>query len=257
MSKLFLEVAIKCALEAGKLLKSGFGTNFKISNKEGLNNLVTEYDTSAERLIIEIIRESFPTHSILAEESGYTESDTNYRWIIDPLDGTVNFANNLPIFSVSIALEERGKVICGVVYQPILDELFYARRGKGAYLNGTKINVSSKSDIKSAFLVTGFPYNVSENPKNTIDHFVKIIGAGIPVRRLGSAALDLCYVANGRFDAFWEVYLHPWDIAAGWLILEEAGGNICHYNGKNYTFEGESVIATNGLLKNDIINLLK
>jgi myo-inositol-1(or 4)-monophosphatase len=256
MSEL-LDFTIDITKRAGKILKDGFGTNFKIDNKEGINNLVTEYDKKAEDFIIGEIRSKYPDHAILAEESGASNETHSYRWIIDPLDGTVNFANNLPVFSVSIALEKDGEVILGCVYQPVLDEVFYAEKDKGAFMNEKKINVSTKDDIKSAFLVTGFPYNIIENPRGAIDHFVKIIGAGIPVRRLGSAALDLSYVACGRFDAFWEVFLHPWDVAAGMIILKEAGGKITNYDGSDYTFEGETVIASNGLIHQDIIELLK
>lgn len=256
MNNKFLYVATETAKKAGKLLLEGFGTNFKIDNKEGENNLVTEYDTRAEDLIIKSISEEFPDHSFLAEESGYTPANTKYRWIIDPLDGTVNYANNLPVFSVSIALEKDGEIICGCVYNPILDELFYAEAGGGAFKNGKAISVSSKNNINKSFLATGFPYNISENPKNAIDHFVKIIGAGIPVRRLGSAAIDLCYVACGRFDAYWEVFLHPWDVAAGMLIVREAGGKLTDYSGEEYKHTGETVVASNKLIHDQILNLL-
>lgn len=256
MGESFIEVAKHSAYVAGKLLKEGFGTEFHISNKEGINNLVTEYDTKAEEIIITNIKKSFPNHSFLAEESGYTPADTEYRWIIDPLDGTVNFAHNLPVFSVSIALEKRGEIVCGCVFNPILDEMFWAEIGKGAFKNDKQIKVSTQDKIQNAFLVTGFPYNVSDNPRNTIDHFVKIIGAGIPVRRLGSAALDLVYVACGRFDGFWEVFLNPWDVAAGMLILREAGGKMTHYDGSEYLHTGETVVASNGLIHNNVLSLI-
>lgn len=252
----FLKLANQTALKAGKLLLEGFGTAFKIDNKAGRNNLVTEYDTRAEKLIIDSILAEYPNHSILAEESGYTPADTEYRWIIDPLDGTVNFAHNLPVFSVSIALEKNGEIICGSVYNPILDELYSAELGKGATRNGEKISVSNQNDIQSSFLVTGFPYNISENPKGAINHFVKIVGSGIPVRRLGSAALDLAYVACGRFDGFWEVFLHPWDVAAGMLIVREAGGKLTHYSGEEYSHTGETMVASNGKIHADILGLL-
>lgn len=256
MQNQFLQLAESAAKKAGKLLLEGFGTAFRIDNKEGKNNLVTEYDTRAEKLIIDSILNEFPNHSFLAEESGYTPADTEYRWIIDPLDGTVNFAHNLPVFSVSIALEKNGEIICGCVYNPILDELYSAELGKGATVNNQKISVSSQENIEQSFLVTGFPYNISENPKNAIDHFVKIVGSGIPVRRLGSAALDLAYVACGRFDGFWEVFLHPWDVAAGMLIVREAGGKLTHYNGEQYSHTGETMVASNGKIHNDILDLL-
>jgi myo-inositol-1(or 4)-monophosphatase len=256
MSKSFLNLAIEAARSAGDILMEGFGTDFKIDNKEGINNLVTEYDTRCEKKIIELIQSYYPDHSFLGEESGYTEANTEYRWIIDPLDGTVNYAHNLPVFSVSIALEKAGEIICGCVFNPVLDEMFSAELGKGAYKNGKQIYVSTQSDIQTSFLVTGFPYNITENPRNAIEHFVKVVGSGIPVRRLGSAALDLSYVACGRFDGFWEVYLNPWDVAAGMLILREAGGKMSHYDGSEYSHKGETVVASNGFIHQDILNLL-
>ncbi|MDC1068589.1 inositol monophosphatase family protein [Candidatus Kapabacteria bacterium] len=252
----YIELAKDSAYKAGKILLEGFGTDFIINNKEGINNLVTEYDTRAEKIIIDNILSHYPNHSFLAEESGYTKADTEYRWIIDPLDGTVNFAHNLPVFSVSIALEKNGEIICGCVYNPVLDQMFHAELGKGAFKGDTKILVSSQDDIHKSFLVTGFPYNISENPKNAIEHFVKVVGSGIPVRRLGSAALDLAYVACGIFDGFWEVYLNPWDVAAGMLILREAGGKMTHYDNTTYKHTGETVVASNGIIHDEILKFI-
>ncbi len=258
MTTQITQIAIQSALKAGEVLKQGFGTAFKISNKEGKNNLVTEYDLLAEKIIIDNIRGKFPDHNFLAEESGYTESGSrgNIRWIIDPLDGTVNFAHGLPIFSVSIAAESNGEVICGVVYHPMLDELFVAVKGQGATLNGNPISVSGTSDIDSSFLITGFPYNVNENPCNCIDLFVDIIKRGIPVRRLGSAALDLAYIAAGRFDGFWEISLNPWDVAAGILLVREAGGQVTQFNGREHELTSESMLATNGRLHGGLVSIL-
>ena len=256
--KEYLDCAIEAALTAGKILNEGFGESFKIFNKEGKNNLVTEYDFKSEKTIIEIIKTKFPNHSFLAEESGKSgaKADDNVKWIIDPLDGTVNFAHNLPIFSISIAAEYNNEIICGVIFNPVLNELFTAQKGGGAYLNGIKINVSDSDDMQSSFLVTGFPYNVNLNPCGCIDHFVNIIKSGIPIRRLGSAALDLAYVACGRFDGFWEVYLHPWDVAAGFLIITEAGGRVTQYNLQKYQIESETILATNGLIHEQIASTL-
>ncbi len=253
-----LECAIETALGAGKILKEGFGTNFLISNKEGINNLVTEYDTRSEEYIIGNLRKAFPSHSFLAEESGRTGQPAQgcIRWVIDPLDGTVNFAHALPVFSVSIAAELDGELLCGVVYHPILDQMFYAQKNGGAFMNDNPIRVSANSDIRTAFLVTGFPYNVSQNPCNCIDHFVQIIKDGIPVRRLGSAALDLAYVAAGIFDGFWEINLNPWDVAAGALLVKEAGGKVTQYNGSDYSIYNQSILATNGKLHNEITGTL-
>jgi len=258
MTNELLNCAINAAIKAGAILKEGFGTSFEIASKEGKNNLVTEYDKKSESLIIDHIKNIFPDHVYLAEESGKTGIKQNgiVRWIIDPLDGTVNFAHSLPLFSVSIAAELDDDILCAVVYHPMLDELFTASKGQGAYLNGKKLSVSSNDDIESAFLVTGFPYNVNQNPCNCIDHFVSLIRKGIPVRRLGSAALDLAYVAAGRFDGFWEVYLNPWDVAAGILLVREAGGLVTDYDDNQYKIGDRSLIATNQRIHKQISEVL-
>jgi len=250
--------AVESALKAGEILKKGFGTSFEISSKEGKNNLVTEYDKLSEQTIIEYIKSIFPGHVFLAEESGKTGnlSKDIVRWIIDPLDGTVNFAHGLPIFSISIAAELNGEILTGVVYHPLLDELFVAKKGGGAYLNDKKIIVSDNEILDSAFLVTGFPYNVNQNPCGCIDQFVSIIQQGIPVRRLGSAALDLAYVAAGRFDGFWEISLNPWDVAAGILLVEEAGGKVTQYSGEKYWIDKDTILATNGRIHEEVGNVL-
>lgn len=250
--------AVSAALSAGKVLREGFGTTFEISSKEGKNNLVTEYDKKAEAIIIDSIKSKFPNHYFLAEESGrsgITNLD-EVQWIIDPLDGTVNFAHNLPIFSVSIAAHKDDQLLCGVIYHPILDELFVAEAGKGSYLNNKAICVSQNEDFDASFLVTGFPYNVNLNPCKCIDTFVDIIKQGIPVRRLGSAALDLAYVACGRFDGFWEINLNPWDVAAGAILVKEAGGSVTQYDNSNYRVTDNSILATNGKIHNRTVELL-
>lgn len=253
----YTQLAIKFAKLSGEELKNGFNTNFIISTKSNQNDLVTEYDLKAEKIIINEIKANFPEHNILTEESGQlTNSTSEYTWIIDPLDGTVNFANGVPIFSVSIALKFNENIISGVVYNPISNELFYAEKGKGAYLNEKKIEVSKNSGILKSLLVTGFPYNISENPQNCLDTFVRVALKGMPIRRLGSAALDLCYVAAGKFDGFWEVTLKPWDIAAGMLILEEAGGKITNYQGQEHTLFEPNLIGTNSLIHNNLLKLI-
>jgi len=250
--------AVEAALKSGDILRKGFGTSFEISLKEGKNNLVTEFDKLSEKAIIQHIHSIFPDHVFLAEESGKTGdlAKDNVRWIIDPLDGTVNFAHGLPIFSISIAAELNNEIIAGVVYHPLLDELFVAKKDGGAYLNGKKLKVSDNDDLDSSMLVTGFPYNVNQNPCGCIDHFVSIIKKGIPVRRLGSAALDLAYVAAGRFDGFWEINLNPWDVAAGILLVQEAGGRISTYSNKSYSIFDESILATNGKIHNGIVEAM-
>lgn len=252
----FLECAVEAANKAGKLLLEGFGTSFKIRNKEGRNNLVTEFDIISEKVIIEHIKSKFPDSSILAEESGNNSGNNNLNWIIDPLDGTVNFAHGLPIFSISIAVEYQGRIVVGVVYNPILNEMFTAIEGKGAFLNSERIYVSNVDDYHSSFLVTGFPYNVDKNPYSCIDTFVNVVLAGIPVRRLGSAALDLAYVACGRFDGFWEINLNPWDVAAGYLLVKESGGVVTQYNNAPYSVYDKTIIATNNKIHNDVIKLI-
>ncbi|MBI2743191.1 MAG: inositol monophosphatase [Chlamydiales bacterium] len=250
--------AIQAALKAGELLKTGFNSKYAIHSKPGIHNLVTEYDLKAEECIISMIREQFPDHSFLAEESGDSNStSSSITWVIDPLDGTVNFAHNIPFFSVSIAACTKDETLCGVVYQPMTQELFIAEKGRGSYLNGARLQVSETREIEKSILATGFPYNLQENPLKCIDVFSSVALIGMPIRRLGSAALDISYVAAGRFDGFWEVVLHPWDLAAAKLILEEAGGKLTHYDGKKHPiFTSGTVLATNSLIHEKMVSLL-
>lgn len=247
-----LTVAIEAALAAGSLLKQGFGTSFEISSKEGSHNLVTTYDKLAESTIHEMIMKRFPTHGFLGEESGQKKTG-DILWIVDPLDGTVNFAHNVPIFSVSIGVLIGNKIVAAVIYQPITGELFWAEYGKGAFLNGKTLHVTAQNKLSDAYLTTGFPYNVHEDPLGCIETFMKLTRMGIPIRRLGSAAIDLAYVAAGRFDGYWEVLLQPWDLAAGHLIVHEAGGLVTKYDGAPCNFlQGGNVIATNKLLHSQL-----
>lgn len=230
--QLLSAVAVRAAIKASHLLKKGFGTTFKIENKEGKNNLVTEYDKASEKCIIEEIRKHFPHHGFLAEESG-SSSGSDILWIIDPLDGTANFAHGIPWFSISIAATLGETILAGVVLNPMTGDLFSAEKGGGAFLNGEKLKVSAESNIDKAMLGMGFPArSLEDNPLHCIDRLAEFVEQGIPLRRMGSAALDLSYVAAGRFDGFWELTLQPWDIAAGQLLVEEAGGKISHYDGK-------------------------
>jgi myo-inositol-1(or 4)-monophosphatase len=256
LSRLTLS-AIDAALHAGDLLRKGFGTKFSISNKEGRHNLVTEYDTKSEKTIIDFLKSSFPDSYFLAEESGSTGSKTGLLWIIDPLDGTVNFAHGLPNFCVSIAAQFEGEVVSGIVYQPLTQELFVAEKGKGATLNGERIHVSKVQELTSSILSTGFPYNLSQNPFHCIEHFIDILKMGIPIRRLGSAAIDLAYTAAGRLDGFFEVGLQPWDIAAGKLLVEEAGGRVTSWNGKSLDIHTKlPIFASNGLIHEETAAIL-
>lgn len=234
--------AIEAALMAGELLRQGFGTHFSISAKEGRHNLVTEYDHKSEKAIIEFLQQNVKDSYFLAEESGVTGKTAGTLWIIDPLDGTVNFAHQIPVFSVSIAAQREGKVICGVVYQPITHELFVAEVGRGAFLNGQRIHVSEVRKLENAILATGFPYDLADNPFHCIDHFVDVLKLGIPIRRMGSAAIDLAYTASGRFEGYFEVELGPWDVAAGKLLVEEAGGKVTKWDGNPFEITSRDTI---------------
>ena len=238
-----LRAAIHAAEIAGDILRNGYGTTFIIESKSEKNDLVTEFDKKSEIAIIEYLKSQFPESDFLAEESGLTTLDSDLRWIIDPLDGTVNFAHGIPIFAVSIAAEYKKEIVCGVIYQPLLRESFTATKNGGAYFNSTPIHVSNIADFSRSFLVTGFPYNIARHGRNWGEHFLSIVRSGVPVRRLGSAALDLAYTAAGRFDGFWEIGLSPWDVAAGILLVKEAGGVVMNYEGNEYQLGNDSIIA--------------
>ncbi|MFA6468118.1 MAG: inositol monophosphatase family protein [Bacteroidota bacterium] len=253
-----IQIAVEAALEAGKFLKENVGNIKSIERKIGQEtNLVTEIDKQSEAMIIRKIFEYFPSHAILGEEGGSSVQQSDYRWIIDPLDGTTNFTHGLPLFSVTIGIEHQGEMIAGVVYDPNAEELFTAEKGKGAFLNGKKISVSSTDTLINSLVVTGFPYNVKENPDNVIQHFINFLPVTQGVRRLGSAAIDLAYVACGRFDGYWEVFLNPWDKAAGVLIVQEAGGMVTNfYNEKNNTVFNPNTIATNGRIHQQMLDII-
>jgi myo-inositol-1(or 4)-monophosphatase len=244
------------ATEAGaEVLKHYFNSKtLKISNKEGVNNLVTEADHAAEKAIIETIQESFPDHFILSEEAGEVKMESPYKWIIDPIDGTVNYAHGIPLCCVSIGLEKDGQILMGAVYNPLLDEFFLAEKGKGATLNGEKISVSEKKQVMDSCIVTGFPYTYLDMPNGPLDVFNRLIRKGVPVRRLGSAAIDLCWVASGRFDGFYEHKLNAWDSSAGFLIVEEAGGKVTDFSGNHYSPYQPRIVATNGHIHNELLD---
>lgn len=244
-----LNFAIQTARDAGAILVDRLGRALQVSNKGDID-LVTEADVASEQLIIERIRSYYPRHSILAEESGDTvtvEGESEWRWIVDPLDGTTNYAHGYPCFCVSIALERQGKLELGVIYDPTRDEIFAGERGQGATLNGRKIQVSEIEELNAAMLCTGFPYNVRERPNFARD-FTNFTMNAQAVRRDGSAALDLAYVACGRFDGFWEDGLNPWDVAAGVLLIEEASGTVTDYEGASLDIYTPRVLASNGLI---------
>lgn len=251
-----IEKIISIAKEAGEVLRDGFGKNFSIEYKTNASNLVTEYDKKSEKLIIDFIRKEFPTHSVLAEESGKHNFDDEFLWIIDPLDGTTNFAHGLPIFSVSIGVMKKGELICGAVYDVMRDAIYSAEKNSGSFCNKKKLKVSDNDILRNSVLVTGFPYNISENPDKAFERFIEFVKKSRAVRRLGSAAIDMCYVAEGVFDGFWEVSLNAWDIAAGKLIIEEAGGIVTDfYNNPMNIFE-KQLLASNGKVHKQMIEVL-
>ena len=232
------------------------GQKFEISNKEGINNLVTEADHASEKAIFEVIKKDFPDHYILSEEAGEIIQDSTYKWIIDPIDGTVNFANGIPICCVSIGVEQAGKMILGAVYNPFINEFFFAQKGFGATLNNKLIQVSTKTEVVKSSMVTGFPYTYLDTPNGPLQVFEKLIRKGVPVRRLGSAAIDLCWVAAGRFDGFYEHELQAWDSAAGFLMVEEAGGKVTDFKGNDYSPYQPHIIATNGLIHDELLAII-
>ena len=254
---MYKQTLIKATEAGAKELKRFFNGKFKISNKEGINNLVTEADHAADKAILEVIHKDFPLHGIVSEESVEKITESEFKWIIDPIDGTVNFANGIPICCVSIGLEHNGKMIMGAVFNPIMNEFFVAERGQGATLNNKKITVSDKTEVLKSCLVTGFPYTYLEQPNGPIQVFERLIKKGVPVRRLGSAATDLCWVAAGRFDGFYEHQLNAWDSAAGFLIVEEAGGKVTDLSGGTYSPYQPGIVATNGFIHDELVEWVK
>lgn len=251
-----LETAVSAGQAAGRLLLEYARSGFRIHHKNPIN-LVTDADHAAERLIIGHIRAQFPTHRFLAEEQGRVEpAPSPYLWIIDPLDGTTNFAHGYPAYCVSIGLEYQGRCILGVVFDPSRDELFTATEGSGAQLNGRPISVSDTATLGDSLLVTGFAYDIRETPRNNLDHFAKFALKAQGVRRTGSAALDLCYVAAGRFDGFWEVRLNPWDMAAGSVIVREAQGQLTDFSGTDLSIYRQELVASNGHIHQAMLTVL-
>jgi myo-inositol-1(or 4)-monophosphatase len=248
-----LEAALSAAKEAGEVLRKGFGGQHSVRYK-GEVDLVTEVDEEAERVIREILLGAFPAYGMLAEEGGELAGEEDVRWIVDPLDGTTNYAHGLPIFCVSIALERSGEVVLGVVHDPMREEIYVAERGGGATLNGEPIRVSDTDELIRALIVTGFPYDRAEMPE-ALELFGRFAAITQGMRRLGSAALDLCYVASGRLDGYYERGIWPWDLAAGSVILEEAGGKLTNYRGGMLDLEGREIAVSNGRLHSAMTRL--
>jgi myo-inositol-1(or 4)-monophosphatase len=251
-----LAVAERAAREAGVLVRSMLGTDLSVRSKDVRTNLVTEADTQSEALIRRIIAQAFPDDAVLGEESGATGDDRAGRWIVDPLDGTTNFAHGYRCFCVSIAYEREGALDVACVFDPMAGELFKAERGGGATCNDLRIQVSDCEDIGAAMLVTGFPAHRVDNPLSNLYPLADFLNLTRAIRRDGSAALDLCNVACGRFDGFWEPGLHAWDIAAGALIVTEAGGQVSGYRGEALRLDGGRLLATNGLIQAAMIDVV-
>jgi len=250
------EFVMAVAREAGIFLKERLNEKHVI-NYKGEINIVTEEDRLSEEMITSRIRERYPDHDILAEESAGMVLGSKYRWIIDPLDGTTNYAHGYPVFCVSIAFEKESEIHLGVIYNPMLDEMFVAEKGKGAFLNGQKISVSNTADLSSSLLATGFPYDIRSDRNNNINYFNGMAKSAQAIRRAGSAALDMAYIAAGRFDGFWELKLMPWDTAAGCLMIRESGGTVTDLFGGAFHLEAPHVLATNGKIHRDMVALLK
>ena len=248
-------MAVAAAARAGEILRKNWGRTHQVE-KKGAIDLVTEADLASEEAILQIVKTAFPEHKILAEERGVTLGTDDCEWIIDPLDGTTNYAHHVPEFSISMAFALGGKIVFGLILNPVMGELFCATQGKGATLNGRPIHVSDTRTVGDSLLVTGFPYDLPPVIRELMKRMERCMLAAQGIRRLGSAALDLCYVACGRFDGFWEQNLAPWDTAAGMVIVEEAGGRVTDFSNKPFTIEGKEILATNGHVHQEMTRLL-
>ncbi len=250
------QVGISAAYKGAEVLQSYFGNITRV-NKKGAIDLVTEADLRSEEKVVSTIRAAFPDHTILAEESGLKEGTPGYSWLVDPLDGTTNFAHQVPIFCISIAFAAGDNTRVGIVLNPINGELFTATRDGGAQCNGKPIQVSSTTLISESLLVTGFPYNLREIFDQIVTRYASCLRAAQGIRRLGSAAIDLCYVACGRFEGFWEQNLKPWDTAAGSLIVAEAGGRVTDFSNQSFQVDAKEILATNGQIHDEMLSLLR
>jgi myo-inositol-1(or 4)-monophosphatase len=249
-----LEAARDAARIAGRMLRGKIGQSPEVSYK-GEVNLVTESDNLSQQMIVAHLSKLFPGHDLLAEENLCRESGSPFRWVIDPLDGTTNFAHHFPVFCVSIGLEVEGRADLGVIFDPLREEMFWCLRGEGAFLNGKRLKVSAVRDLAGSLLVTGFPYDIRQSRDNIV-HFNHFLVRAQALRRTGSAALDLCYVACGRFDGFWEMKLHPWDVCAGALMVKEAGGRATDFSGNEFPGTVRDILASNGLIHSQMQEVL-
>jgi len=251
----YLQEAVAAARIAGRYQKSRFASSLDIEMK-GDKNLVTEVDKESERLIVAHLLARFPGHDIVAEEGDYPRGGSPFRWIIDPVDGTTNYAHGYPWFCSSIGLELEGELVAGAIYNPVYDELFTATKGGGAQLNGTPLSVSARAPLQNSLLGTGFPYDCATDPANNFANFIAFQKKARGIRRAGAAALDLAYVAAGRLDGFWELKLKAWDVAAGVLLVREAGGTVTTFDGSPYDIFNDRIVASNGLIHDEMVAML-
>ena len=257
MNSVERRMAVDAARAAGQLLREALPLTRQVSYKGAPTNLVTEMDARAEALVVGALTDAFPDDGILAEEGSARTGRSGRRWIIDPLDGTTNYAHGLPIFSVGIGLEHARSIVLGVVYDPTRDELFVAERGAGAWLNDARLSVSTTAQLEASLLVTGFPYDIRTNPDNNLAEYATFSRRARAVRRLGSALLDIAYVAAGRFEGFWELALSPWDVAAAGILVEEAGGRVTDLRGGAIDIDRPRIVATNGRIHDQMLAVLK
>lgn len=251
-----MDLMIRLAHEAGEILREGYGTAMRVEHK-GPVDLVTEFDRRSEALILEAIRHAYPEDALLSEESGSNGVQAERTWIVDPLDGTTNFTHGIPIFAVTMALTDSAGLRLGIVYDPLRNETFWAERGAGAYLDDRRLRVSEVGELGRSLLVTGFPYDMATTRFNNLDHYGRFAMRCQGVRRLGSAALDLAYLAAGRFEGYWDLQLSPWDVAAGALLIEEAGGRVTNvHGGADILREDLTLLATNGRVHAAMLEVL-
>jgi myo-inositol-1(or 4)-monophosphatase len=251
-----LKIVEVIARQAGAVLLEGYGKTHHVQQK-GVIDLVTEFDRRSEDLILSFLQREFPEHAILAEESGANQTISEYQWVVDPLDGTTNFAHGIPFFSVTLALLRKNTPILGVAYDPLRDEMFSAEAGKGATLNDNAIHVSSETDLGKAVISTGFPYDLRTNPRNNFSQFIQFQSRTQAVRHLGSAALDCAWTAMGRLDGYWEFGVKPWDVGAGGLIVRESGGCVTSVDGEEDFLSGDTILVSNNLLHEQMLRVLR